>query len=137
MALQEGNDFDLFFVDAEGYICQMYKNPRTKNKFVSKDRICGGKCKTLFKNFAITRYESHIDVYYIGEDNKIYWCYLGIFSLWCWTGPTAITPGNAGCGIACVRKPHVSLDVYYLDEKLDIKHYYTGEANGHNWWKNV
>lgn len=67
----------------------------------------------------------------------MYWCYLGLFSLWCWTGPTAITPADAWYGVACVRKPNISLDVYYLNEKGDIKHYYTGEANGHNWWKYV
>jgi len=134
-AIRVQNATDVFYVDEQGQVCQMYCNAQTKYKFVRKGRVVAGKSKTApaFENFSVVRAGAHIDLYYTGADHAVHHVYSGLHNDWKWSEDEVISPPDVASRALAFRDRDEAIDVFYFDQKHFLVNLFIGERTGENW----
>lgn len=79
------------------------------------------------------RFGEHIDVYFVGDNNRVWHTYSGAASQWAWNNPEQISEMNAVTGIAAVRPMEKAIDVFFLSDNDEMRNLFIGEGTGGDW----
>ena len=84
--------------------------------------------------FCVLRFQDNIDVYFVGQDERVYHTYSGIYTNWNWMNCQVISEGLVGgfSGIGACRVMG-SIDVFYVNQQEELENLFIGQGTNNDW----
>jgi hypothetical protein len=83
-------------------------------------------------HFSVVQYDQHIDIYFVGDDHRLYHSYHGKYINWDFSHSKAISSPDVHNSVSAVRVAEKVIDVFYLS-KQGFNYLCTGEGANNGW----